>query len=319
MKIIQNFTLFVFLSASIITHAWVLENQTYKFSPIAKNVFVMHGPKGEPNLENTGFMNNPGIIIGNTGIIVVDPGSSKQVGEQVILEIEKISKKPIVAVFNTHVHGDHWLGNQAIVARYPKVKIYAHPMMIKRAKDSEGANWVNLMETLTQGHSKGTIATYPTNKTHNGQIINIGSEAFKIHNPTKNAHTNTDIMIEHSNSQTLFLGDNDFVDRMGRFDGSSDIHNNIKVLQYANDLKLKQYVPGHGLSGNAENALMPFLTYLTTLRKITLMGYEDDLSDYEIKPVANKQLSAYHHWHGFEGNLGRHINKMLLEIEDKEE
>jgi glyoxylase-like metal-dependent hydrolase (beta-lactamase superfamily II) len=40
-----------------------------------------------------------------------------------IIAAEKITNKPIVAVFNTHVHGDHWLGNQAIVERYPAVKI----------------------------------------------------------------------------------------------------------------------------------------------------------------------------------------------------
>jgi ribonuclease BN (tRNA processing enzyme) len=50
-----------------------------------------------------------------------------------MIAAEKITNKPIVAVFNTHVHGDHWLGNQAIVERYPAVKIYAHPNMIEQA------------------------------------------------------------------------------------------------------------------------------------------------------------------------------------------
>jgi glyoxylase-like metal-dependent hydrolase (beta-lactamase superfamily II) len=38
-----------------------------------------------------------------------------------------------INIFNTHVHGDHWLGNQAIVERYPAVKIYAHPNMIEHS------------------------------------------------------------------------------------------------------------------------------------------------------------------------------------------
>ena len=48
------------------------------------------------------------------GVILVDPGSTYQVGKQVLAEIKKVTTKPVVAVFNTHIHGDHWLGNQAI-------------------------------------------------------------------------------------------------------------------------------------------------------------------------------------------------------------
>jgi len=30
-------------------------------------------------------------------------------------------------VFNTHVHGDHWLGNHAIIEVYPKAKLMVTP------------------------------------------------------------------------------------------------------------------------------------------------------------------------------------------------
>jgi len=39
------------------------------------------------------------------------------------------------------------------------------------------------------------------------------------------------------------------------------------------------------------------------------------LADYEIKPFADKRLAEYRDWHGYDAQLGRHINKMLLEIE----
>ncbi|MBW5290348.1 MAG: Beta-lactamase-like precursor [Candidatus Ruthia sp. Asou_11_S2] len=260
-------------------------------------------------------MNNPGIIIGKKGVIIVDPGSAYSVGKKVLKEVEKITKKPVIAVFNTHVHGDHWLGNQAIIEKYPSAKIYAHPQMIIEAKNGEGDNWVNLMATLTDGLTKDTIATYPTDATQHLQVINLGSEQFKIHSPTIKAHTNTDIMIEHVNSRALFLGDNGFVNRMGRFDNSSSMHDNIKVLQYATDLGLDYYVPGHGSSGNANHTVKPFLDYLLIIQDEAKKGYEQDLADYEIKPIAIKQLTAYKNWHGFDEQFGKHIGKMLLEIE----
>jgi hypothetical protein len=39
------------------------------------------------------------------------------------------------------------------------------------------------------------------------------------------------------------------------------------------------------------------------------------LADYEIKPIALKKLAAYRDWNGFDSQFGRHINKMLLEVE----
>lgn len=301
---------------STLANAWTIQGVgVYKFEAIDKNVWVMHGPKTGPNKQNKGFINNPSMVIGDTGIIVIDPGGTYHVGKKVLEEIEKISKKPIVAVVNTHIHGDHWLGNQAVKEKYPKVKIYAHPNMIKRAKEGRGEFWVDLIEQLTEGLSKGTIAVYPTATSTHLQTFNIAGETFKIHSPTKKAHTDTDIMVEHVGSKTLFLGDNDFVNRQGRFDNSSSMHGNIKVLQYAIDLNLCHYVPGHGPSGNAKTAVQPFLDYLLIIQSEVKKGYAQDLEDYEIKPFVDKKLSAYKHWNGYQEQLGRQINKMLLEVE----
>ncbi|MBE8189693.1 MAG: MBL fold metallo-hydrolase [Candidatus Thioglobus sp.] len=306
----------IIFSFSTLINAWIIENVgTFKFEKISPKVWIMHGPKAEPNQQNQGFMNNPGLVVGATGLVVIDPGSSYLVGKRVLAEIEKISKKPIKAIFNTHIHGDHWLGNQALIEKYPAAKIYAHPNMIFQAKDGGAASWIKIMQDLTKGAAAGTIATYPTDSTSHLQIISVAGEQFKIHNPTKKSHTDTDIMIEHIGSKTLFLGDNDFVNRQGRFDNSANMHGNIQVLQYALALKLSNYVPGHGASGDAKSAVQPFLSYLLTVQTEVKKGYENDLADYEIKPLAAKKLSAYRHWHGFQEQLGRHISKMLLEVE----
>ena len=312
----KKLTTLLILAISTLSHAWTIEGYgEYKFDAISNNVYVIHGPLDEPNPGNQGFMNNPGMVIGANGVIVIDPGGSYQTGKRVVGEVKKITDKPIVAVFNTHVHGDHWLGNHAIIEQYPDAKIYAHPQMIAQAKESEAEFWIDLIERLTEGASKGTVATYPTDATSHSQIITVGSEQFKIHNPTPKAHTTTDIMIEHVGSKTLFLGDNDMIHRLGGFGGTSDMHSNIKVLNYATNLKLDHYVPGHGPSGDAEHAVKPYLGYLLILQDEARKGYEEDLADYEIRPAILKRLTAYKDWHSFDNNLGMHINKMLLEVE----
>ena len=172
------------------------------------------------------------------------------------------------------------------------------------------------MKVLTQGLSEGTVPTYPTSPTKHLQVINIDSEKFIIPNPTPTAHTNTDIMIEHVGSKTLFLGDNDLINRMGGFDESSYMHGNIATLEYALELNLNNYVPGHGPSGPSKQSVTPFLDYLLLIQEHTQNGYEDDLAPYEIKLIVSELLHDYKDWHGMESQLGKHIGKMLSEIED---
>ena len=123
----------------------------YPFERVAENTWVIHGPLGHPSVENQGFMNNPGIVLTSAGVVVVDPGSSVQAGEMVLRMISKVTKEPVVATFNTHVHGDHWLGNQAVRAAYPDAPIYAHPRQIEKVKAGAGDSWVAMMKRLTNG------------------------------------------------------------------------------------------------------------------------------------------------------------------------
>ena len=87
----------------------------YPAQKVSPSVFVIHGPQGVPSVENQSFMNNPAWVITSEGVVVIDPGSSVQAGRMVMAQLKKTTKKPVTHVFNTHVHGDHWLGNQAVL------------------------------------------------------------------------------------------------------------------------------------------------------------------------------------------------------------
>jgi len=295
--------------------AWDLGKEgNFKFEQVNKNIYVMHGPLSEPSPSNQGFMNNPGLIVSEHGLIVIDPGSAYQVGVQVLKEIEKISDKPVLAVFNTHIHGDHWLANQAIKEKYPDAKIYGHPAMIKQANGEQGIIWVDMMLRLTDGKTEGTKVVAPGFSVNQDSLIEVDGQKFRIHSMIP-AHTNTDIMIEHVQSKTLFLGDNSFYKRMGRFDGSSSMLGNIDALRYAADLNMDIYIPGHGQTGKSDTAIKAFLDYLLRVKEVVQAGFDDDLQDFEIKEKVIGQFSDYSSWHGFDTNFGKHINSMYLEIE----
>ena len=98
----------------------------YQLDRLNHRILIVHGPQALPNATTRGFMNNPAAILTNKGMIVIDPGSSVEIGKQFLEKLHTQTNKPVIAVFNTHVHGDHWLGNQAIRQAFPDVPIYAH-------------------------------------------------------------------------------------------------------------------------------------------------------------------------------------------------
>ena len=221
--------------------------QDRPFEKVAENTWVIHGPLDMPNPANQGFMNNPGVVLTSEGAVIVDPGSSLQSGEMVLRMLKDVTDQPVVAVFNTHIHGDHWLGNQAIRAAYPNVPIYGHTEMLAMIKDGAGDTWVELMDKLTEGATKGTLVVGPDNALNHGDTIKVGNKTFRIHHHGQ-AHTRTDLMIEVVEDSVVFLGDNVTTNRIPRMtDGN--FTGNINSVDLILEVDATTWIPGHGTGG----------------------------------------------------------------------
>lgn len=282
----------------------------YKADEIAPDVYVIHGPLETPNPGNQGFMNNPGIILTTAGVVIVDPGGSVQTGEMVLKVVESLTDKPVVAVFDSHVHGDHWLGNQAFLEKYPEVKIYGHPEMIRLIKAGAGDEWMVMSMRMTEGAVEGTKIVNAKTPVNNGDSIEIGGLHFNIYHNGK-AHTTTDIMIHIPEKQVMFLGDNASVNRLVRNEGS--VKGNISALENAIKTETKVFVPGHGPSGPDGASI--YANYLKTVYKLVREQYQEGLSDFEIKPVILPKLKQYSQWGDFNRLMGKHVNSIYMEVE----
>jgi len=310
------FYLFVLLFFSVFTAS--ADNtflNAFKAEKINPTVYVIHGPLELPTPENYGFMNNPAFIIAEKSVIVIDPGSSYLTGNMVLREIKKITDKPVSHIFNTHIHGDHWLANDVIKQKYPQVEIIADPRMLKKAKSGAAQAWVDRMLSLTKGLTKGTKIAYPGVLVKDGQALKIAGLDFKIHSIGV-GHSDTDIMIEYVNGSTFFTGDNAGYRRILRMNdgGFRDL---IKALDRAVDTKSKYYVPGHGPTGDIKVVKLQ-REYLTTLYSQVEKYYEEGLEDFEMKPKIEPMLSKFKDWVGFDVELGKHISLAKLEIEKAE-
>ena len=66
------------------------------------------------------------------------------------------------------------------MAKYPLVKIYAHPHMAKLVEQGEGETWIDFMSRLTEGATNGTRAVGPTHRMSDGDILSFGDLSFEV-------------------------------------------------------------------------------------------------------------------------------------------
>jgi len=287
----------------------------YPFEKVAENTWVIHGPLEMPNVSNQGFMNNPGMVLTNDGIVIVDPGSSMQAGEMVLRMLKKVSDQPVIAVFNTHIHGDHWLGNQAIRATYPDAPIYGHTEMLAMVAAGSGDTWVELMDRLTEGATKGTRVVGPSHAVKHGDTFKIGNKTFRIHHYGQ-AHTRTDIMIEVEEDDVVFLGDNVTADRIPRM-SDGNFQGNISSVDKILGIEAKTWVPGHGPTGDA-TMVKAYRDYLQAVYSSAEKAFNADLDSSDVKAISLQATQQYKDWAGYNDELGPQGAQAYMEVEAAE-
>lgn len=286
----------------------------YPLDRVSEHSYVVHGPLETPNPENQGFMNNPGFVVGSDAVVVIDPGSSVQAGRLVVDKVKSVTDKPVTHVLSTHIHGDHWLGNQAIAEAWPAAVFYAHPAMIEKARAGEAAHWVELMARLSGGFTEGTVALIPERVVEDGDQWQVGGLHFRFYAPPA-AHSHTDVMIELVEDSLLFTGDNVLYQRIPRMSDGT-FKGSIAACQVAIDLGLQHYVPGHGPSGGIDR-VEAYQTYLSTLYGEVERLYEDELESYEMKPLVVAKLAPFQDWAGFDDQVGKQVGQARLEVEEE--
>jgi glyoxylase-like metal-dependent hydrolase (beta-lactamase superfamily II) len=286
----------------------------YPLDRLTPNVYVIHGPTADPTPENQAFRNNPGIVLTREGAVVIDPGSSVHVGEMVVRKVKTLTDKPIVAVFNTHAHGDHWLGNEGIKLAYPRAVIYAHPKMKAMAIQDEGRMWIEAFNERSNGAVEGTTPVGPDKAVNDGDVISIGGTRFRILQPGP-AHSDHDLMVELPDEKVLFFGDIVRDSLFSPFQAS--FKGNIAAIDRGLKTGAKVFVPGHGRSGG-QTVAMHYRRFLETMREQVRQNYRNGLSDFEMKPKIAESLAAYRGWSSLAESLGPLVSAAYQEIEAEE-
>lgn len=277
--------------------------------------YYIPAPGPMPTKENLAFFSNPGFVITSEGVVVIDTGSSVQIGEMVIRQIKKITDKPVVKVINSHFHGDHWLGNHAFVEAYPDVEIYAHTNTLTALKGGEDKFWFDFMQKESSNQITGTVITAPDKALKGGEVIKVGDTTIKIHYFDK-MHTDSDIAVEIVETKTMYMGD--MVMRRVAHMGDGSFVGSSKGLGEILKLPIDTFIPMHGK--HEDKALIEDgKQFMDILYQESARHYEDGLSDFEIKPkiMADPFMkSVVSQWPGYESGIGKFIVIALQEYEN---
>ena len=288
----------------------------YPIHQVTSKIQIISGPMDLPDRNNRGFRNNVIIVSTSEGIVLMDPGGSAWAGEMVARKIKSMFTVPVVAVFNSHVHGVHWLGNEGIKRHFPDAVIYGHPNMKARLEKNDGLFWLETINRVTGGSADGKQVIAPDRTVDDGDTIHVGDTEFRIIHTGK-AHTNSDILIEIVGEAALFTGDVVRDQFLGLMEDDSSFKGNIEAIDKIVAMNYKYYIPGHGNVGGEKLPLV-YRAYLNSLRSTVKALFEEDIESYEMKSRVIEVLAEYRNWTGFDLRLGSHISRVYLEIEQEE-
>jgi glyoxylase-like metal-dependent hydrolase (beta-lactamase superfamily II) len=283
---------------------------------ISKRVWIVFAPDGFPTPENKGMMSNVTFVVTSKGVVILDSGSSLQIGQMVIRQIRKVTNKPVVAVFNSHFHGDHWLGNHAFVEAYGKdLPIYALPQTRDMIAGVDGNMWRTMMERWTNQSTSGTQVFAPNKTVAHGQEFKFGDVTLKMHFYGK-SHTDADLSVQVVEDKVTHVGDIAMANRIANMDDGSypGTFKYYKALASAAGEQL--WTPGHGQPG--KDILQTYGQFLSGIWEPCLKAVEDGKTETEAKAMVltdPRVAGRAKTMQGYDSNIGKYISLAYLEAE----
>lgn len=267
-----------------------------------------------PTPRNFGMFSNPGFVVTNDGVVVIDTGSSVQIGEMVLRQIKKVTSLPVVKVINTHYHGDHWLGNHAFVAANPKVQLYSHPSCEKVLKNGQDKFWFDFMQNNTNNKITGTVITVADQYLNGGEVFKVGGVEFKVHHFGK-VHTESDLAIEVVTDKTMYMGDMVMRRVANMADGS--FRGSINALAEVEKMPIDHFIPMHGRHEDVQ-LIKDGRQFMDIIYTKAGEYYEEGLTDFEMKPKIMAEpfmKKVASQWSGYESTIGKFIVVAIQEYE----
>jgi quinoprotein relay system zinc metallohydrolase 2 len=228
---------------------------------VAPGIFVHQGRYELQSPENRGDMANASFIVGTDAVAVIDTLGSAVAGRDLRDAIRAVTDKPINYVINTHMHPDHVFGNAAFKQDAPG---FAGHYKLARGLATRADRYLAInKQMLGDDAFAGIEIILPTIAVEKTLAIDLGGRSLLLEaQPT--AHTDNDLIVTDTATNTLFLGDLLFSVHVPTLDGS--IRGWLGLIDALGRRQAARVIPGHGPHAmQLPEALEPEQRYLAAI------------------------------------------------------
>lgn len=246
---------------------------------------------------------NAGFVIGDDGVLIFDTFFTPAAIEELIGEIQKLTKLPIKYAVNSHYHLDHTGGNQVLVARGIPIIAHDNVMIWQTTKNKRFLPATADLEKRRADAAKQLADTPEDQKEKRAQLQRTvrrleAMSAITLTNPTRTfksgtmelklgrrkvilatlpGHTGGDVFAYVPDAKVVFTGDLGWSKTLPNLVDAT-VNDWIPTL----DTILKQhpsarFIPGHGNVADAQD-LKDFRGYLDDLRARVKQGIANGLT-----------------------------------------
>lgn len=251
-------TLFLFALCLFVLPARAL---TLTPQVVAPGVYAFIGETGGRTYENEAMNANTGFVVTSDGVVVIDSGSTFQVGRKIHEAIRSVTQQPVRLVINTGGQDHRWLGNSYFATL--GVPILGQEKMRADAEE-RGALLIQSLRGELKEKLDGTTVVPPNQTFSDRTSLRVGETDFVLIH-TAPAHTPGDSLVWLPQTRTVFSGDIVFVDRLIGVLPFSNVAGAIASFEAMAALNPERIVPGHGAVCDLARATHDTHDYLVRL------------------------------------------------------
>lgn len=274
---------------------------------VATGVYAFIGDGGEPDAGNRGFAANSGFVVGASGVVVIDTGSSRKHGERMLAAIAGITPLPVVLVVDTHATQEFIFGNGAFAER--GIPVLAH-RETARLMQARCAHCLENLRPALGAELEGTSLVLPSREVDGDLTLEAGGRRLELIHPGW-AATPGDLAVLDTATGTLFAGGLVTAGRIPEM-RDCDFDTWLLALERLAALSPRRVVPGFGPPSGTE-AIAATAAYLRDLDARVRALYARSGSLLEALDEAG--LPAYEGWRQYAQLHRRNAQHRYLQLE----
>ena len=277
--------------------------------PVAQNVYALVGDLTQRSPENLGNNATFGVVVTNSGVILIDAGAGWQAAAEIDATLKTITPLPVKFVINSGGQDHRWIGNDYWQQQGATVIASANAVADQRRRAS--LEMTGLTTLVGAEGLAGTNLSYADVEFDSTYSLTLGEITLEIRHLGQ-AHTPGDSFIWMPSSNVVFAGDIVYVERILGIGEQSHSGSWIEVFEAVAALAPEMVVPGHGQPVPLSVATAETYDYLVNLRD-QMGAYIDGGGD--IIGSVNVDQSAFSQLINFDGLARRNAQQVYSEME----